>query len=77
MFVNHMSGKGLVSRKCEELLKLGGKNRVFRAGVEDEDSEKRGQRQVSTRQDAEHQTEKHQCAPCPQPAFRQSSDSER
>ena len=53
MFVNHMSGKGLVSRKCEELLKLGGKNRVFRAWVEDEDSEKRGRRQVSTRQDAE------------------------
>ena len=41
IFVNQTSDKGLVSRKCEELLKLGGKNKVFRTQVEDKDSQRR------------------------------------
>lgn len=41
MFGNHTSDKGLASRKCEELLKLGGKNRVFGTQVEGDDSQRR------------------------------------
>lgn len=45
MFGNHTSDKGLASRKCEELLKLSGKNRVF--GTQVERALRRGRWQVS------------------------------